>query len=223
MLKSCLRLGPRPGRRCLQACLTSATRYHSSAAAQPTKKSYYNLFPATFPKGGPPHGPFTIPKAQLKTEYLRLQAAAHPDKIGPSGSDEERAASENRSSLISVAYQTLLSPLRRAQHILESRTDQHGMDRDPLAEDAGQQGGAISDEDFLMEVLLARESIEEASSAQELNELLRENDEKIAATVEQLDEAFAKDDLDLATTLTQKLSYWEGIDRQIQETIEEYE
>lgn len=129
--------------------------------------------------------------------------------------------------MLSVAYQTLLSPLRRAQHILNTRDGSSG-GGDPLAEDAAAAATAggnvgISDEDFLMEVLLARESIEEASSGEELTDLLKENNEKIAETVRLLDEAFAKDNLELASTLTQKLSYWEGIDRQIQETIEEYE
>lgn len=209
-------------------------RFNSSKSSN----TYYTLFPKTFPNGPPPAGPFKVPASELRSEYLKLQALSHPDRQGPNASDAQRIAAENRSSQLSVAYRTLLSPLRRAQHIIACREGKV----DPLSEDAGspitkeveqeeeeREANAVSsedgviDEDFLMDVLMAREAAEEASSAEELKSLIEENNQRISQTEDSLDEAFKADNLERATDLTRKLSYWAGIDRQLQEAIESYE
>lgn len=183
--------------------------------------SYYKLFPKTFPNGGPPNSPFSPPLTALKQEYLRLQASAHPDKLAPSASDADRTRAEANSSTLSVAYRTLIDPLRRAQHVLAER-----MEPDPLAEDAAAESGPAGvggDEEFLMDVLMAREGIEDATSVEELEVLVAENKQRVEHTVQELERVFAEDDLAAAKTLTQKLSYWMGIDRQLQDAMEQYE
>ncbi|OAA64334.1 Co-chaperone Hsc20 [Niveomyces insectorum RCEF 264] len=50
-----------------------------STAAPAGRLPFYALFPKTLPQGPPPHGPFDINLRALRTEFLRLQAAAHPD------------------------------------------------------------------------------------------------------------------------------------------------
>lgn len=161
--------------------------------------TYYDLFPKTFPNGPPPNGQFIIDKGPLKKEYIELQNQSHPDK---GSSDVE----EGKSSEISVAYKALLNPLQRAENILLSR----GIDA--LAEK-----DSLTDEELLMDVLMARETIADASSQEDLNQIKQENDKRIEESEKVLADAFSNDDLQLAKNETIKLSYWQSIRRQINE------
>lgn len=214
-------------------------------------QTYYSLFPKTFPNGPPPNSPFKLDnsiKSQLKQEYLKIQATTHPDTVGPNASAATHREAEDQSAKYSIAYRTLLSPLRRAQHLIACRTGA----LDPLSEESGRRqanGGdpedlsshqqqnqpdvndsAGIDEDFLMEVLMAREAAEEATSAEELRALIEENNARIRETEDLLQDAFCnytgdkeEEGLRRAIELTRKLSYWEGIDRQLQESLDIYE
>lgn len=62
-----------------------------------------------------------------------------------------------------------------------------------------------------MEVLDARERIEEAESEEELVEMKAENGERIAESVRVLEGAFAKDDVQSAKEEAVKLRYWINI------------
>ncbi|ROW00300.1 hypothetical protein VMCG_07274 [Cytospora schulzeri] len=189
---------------------------------------YYALFPQTLPNGAPPDGPFDIDVRALRREFLQLQAASHPDyyhsaqtttttdddssSTNPSSSSststthsEPRRKAEALSSHINSAYRTLSSPLLRAQYILSER---HGIDL------AGDEASSISgppDPDLLMEVLHARETIEEAGSEKDLEELSRENDERIAEAVGNLARALEEGNLREAVRDTVRLRYWENI------------
>ena len=54
----------------------------------------------------------------LKSRYLNLQKQFHPDKFSMKSSLEKRLAMQT-ASLINDAYDTLASPLRRAQYLLD--------------------------------------------------------------------------------------------------------
>ena len=62
-----------------------------------------------------------------------------------------------------------------------------------------------------MEVLEARETIEEAQSEEDLAELREGNQRKIEYSVGALEEAFAKDDLERAKGEAVRLRYWVNI------------
>lgn len=172
--------------------------------------TYYHLFPQTFPNGPPPAGPFDIDPSQLKREFLQLQASTHPDKAGP---DEQlRKTFQDYSSELNVAYKCLIDPLRRSQHLLEKL---QGIDA--LAEK-----GSLTEEDLLMEVLMAREAIVEAESKEELDQIIKENNSRLSASREALKNAFQIGDWELVKQETVKLSYWQSIKRQIDETIEDF-
>lgn len=229
---------------------SSSSSLHNNTTPLYQTQTYYSLFPKTFPNGPPPDSPFKLDrtlKSQLKQEYLKIQALTHPDTVGPNASAETQREAENQSAKYSIAYRTLLSPLRRAQHLIACRTGA----QDPLSEESGRRqanagdtedlssqqqqqpdvnDSAGIDEDFLMDVLMARESSEEATSAEELHALIEENNARIKETEELLQEAFcnykgdqAEEGLRKAIELTRKLSYWEGIDRQLQESLDVYE
>lgn len=142
-----------------------------------------------------------VDKGSLKREYIQLQSESHPDKAVNQDIEDD-----GKSSQISVAYKALLNPLHRAENILLSR----GVDA--LAEK-----DSLTDEELLMDVLMARESIADAETREDLEQIRKENDSRIAESEKILDQAFQKDDLEAARAETVKLSYWQSIRHQINE------
>ncbi|POS75525.1 DnaJ domain-containing protein [Diaporthe helianthi] len=189
---------------------------------------YYDLFPETLPQGPPPDGPFDIDLRALRREFLRLQAASHPDYFhsastssnpssSPSDPEDTSAARRHRqaeaaSSHINAAYKTLSHPLLRAQYILAER---YGVDLagDEAGSHAGGAAGvgAGADPGLLVEVLEAREAIEEAESEDDLEGPMAENEGRIARCVEGLRQAFAEGDVEAAVGEAVRLRYWESI------------
>ncbi|CAK7225554.1 hypothetical protein SBRCBS47491_005928 [Sporothrix bragantina] len=191
---------------------TSPSSPSSSASSASSGPSFYALFPKTLTQGPPPAGPFAINVRALRTEFLQLQAAAHPDfhhdQGAPAGRDSHssgRAKAEALSSLINEAYRTLASPLLRAQYLLKQR---HGID---LAGDESTVGGA-TEMDLLMAVLEVREEIEQAQSEADLEPIRAANQERIQASEAVLEKAFAADDADTARREAVRLRYWVNID-----------
>jgi molecular chaperone HscB len=65
-----------------------------------TPQTHFDLFPKTIPNGPPPTGTFDIDLAQLKKEFLQLQAKAHPDRhAGPDKARAEGASMMKHSRL----------------------------------------------------------------------------------------------------------------------------
>ncbi|KAH8771655.1 HSCB C-terminal oligomerization domain-containing protein [Diaporthe sp. PMI_573] len=187
---------------------------------------YYDLFPETLPQGPPPQGPFDIDVRALRREFLRLQAASHPDyfhsastssnsSTSPSDPESTSAAKRRRqaeaaSSHINAAYKTLSHPLLRAQYIL---AEKYGVDLagDEAGSHTGGAGGPAADPALLVEVLEAREAIDEAESEADLDGPMAENEERIARCVEGLRRAFTQGDVEGAIGEAVRLRYWESI------------
>lgn len=159
-------------------------------------QTYYDLFPDTFPSGPPPSAPFTPDLKKLRKEFIALQAQAHPDRAS---ADKQRQA-EALSARINEAYKTLLDPLRRARYLLAQR----GID----VEDESAQ---IEDNALLMEVMEAREAVDEVEDEEGLVGIREENDGRIEASVKVLEECFAKGDLEGAAQEAIRLRYWSNI------------
>ncbi|KAF1959183.1 Co-chaperone Hsc20 [Byssothecium circinans] len=160
-------------------------------------QTHYTFFPSTLPSGPPPHGSFAVDTNALKREFLQLQGRAHPDRHPP----EDKNKAQALSARINEAYKTLQSPLLRAQYLLSLR----GIE---VAED---ETAKVDDPKLLMEVLEAREQIEEAESEEDLVEMKAENEGRIEKSVKLLEEAFAKDDIEGAKSEAVKLRYWINI------------
>lgn len=62
-----------------------------------------------------------------------------------------------------------------------------------------------------MEVLEAREHIEEAQAEEDLHEMREVNEQRIAESVKALEEAFAAEDVPRAKSEAVKLRYWNNI------------
>ncbi|KAH7061636.1 cytidine deaminase-like protein [Paraphoma chrysanthemicola] len=185
----------------------SAPRFQSTAAASNSREepfgaqstapsqpqTHYDFFPKALPSGAPPNAPFTIDLQALKREFLQLQARAHPD-MHPQV-DKKRA--EATSARINEAYKTLQNPLHRAQYLLSLK----GIE---VAED---ETAKVEDPELLMEVLEAREQIEEAEREMDLVEMKHENDQRIRDSEATLEKAFQDEDIDLAKSETVRLRY----------------
>jgi molecular chaperone HscB len=118
-------------------------------------------------------------------------------------SDKKRA--EALSSRINEAYKTLQNPLLRAQYLLSLR----GVE---VAED---ETAKVEDPELLMEVLEAREQIEEAEREEDLVGMKEENEERIRRSEEVLEQAFKEDDIEKAKGEAVKLRYWINIKESI--------
>lgn len=114
-------------------------------------------------------------------------------------SSKKRA--EALSARINEAYKTLQNPLLRAQYLLSTR----GIE---VAED---ETAKVEDPELLMEVLEAREEIEEVENEEGLVEMRRVNEERIARSEEVLEKAFREDDLEGARGEAVRLRYWVNI------------
>lgn len=81
-----------------------------------------------------------------------------------------------------------------------------------MAED---ETAKVEDPELLMEVLEAREQIEEAEREEDLVEMKEVNNERIRESEQVLEQAFTDDDLDLAKSEAVKLRYWINIKESI--------
>ncbi|EXJ93675.1 hypothetical protein A1O1_02067 [Capronia coronata CBS 617.96] len=174
-----------------------------TSASTPDITNYYTLFPSTLASGPPPHGPFHIPLAQLKREFLQLQAQHHPDKYHHS--EAAHRSARGMSSLLNTAYKTLSDPLLRARYLLH-----HNYGVDITSEDNNTHG-SLTDQETLMEVLEAQEAIEEATTQEQIDALKEENKTRVKDAEKLLSEAFEKEDLELAKRECIRLNYWRSL------------
>lgn len=172
-----------------------------TARQQEVPQSHFDFFPQTYPQGPPPHATFTPDLKQLRKEFLQLQAKAHPD-LAPAS---QKRHAEALSARINEAYKTLQDPLKRAQYLLS----QHGIDVDD-------ESAKLSESELLMEVMEAREAVEEAENEEDLIDIRAENSERIDKSVAILSEAFAQEEMDKAAREAIKLRYWMNIEESIQ-------
>ncbi|KAK4127045.1 Co-chaperone Hsc20 [Parathielavia appendiculata] len=194
----------------------TAPQPHSSPSS-PQLPAYYALFPETLPDGPPPAGKFHIDVRALRREFLRLQAASHPDfyhsashsnsaasQQDKSTKSSARLRAEATSALINTAYKTLSNPLLRAQYLLR---EQYGIDLE------GDEAGKHSEPDpeLLMTVLEAREAMEMAEKEEDLAGLVEENGARIERSETVIGEALEKGDLEAAKGEAVRLRYWVNI------------
>jgi molecular chaperone HscB len=160
-------------------------------------QTHYEFFPKTLPKGPPPSGPFRIDARELRKEFLQLQAVAHPDRHPT----HLKSRAEGTSARINEAYKTLQNPLLRTQYLLSMR----GID---VAEDESLK---VDDPMLLMDVLDTQEEIENAQEEEDLIQMKKLNDERIAKSEEVLDGAFREENITLAKEEAVRMRYWVNI------------
>jgi molecular chaperone HscB len=114
---------------------------------------------------------------------------------------EHKTAAQATSALINEAFRTLANPLLRAQYLLFLK----GVNA------ADDERAKVEDPELLLEVMEAREAIEEAHSEGVLHGVREANDDRIRKSEAVLEEAFRVDDLPTAVEETVRLRYWVGI------------
>lgn len=94
---------------------------------------------------------FTVDDGQLESRYLALQRRLHPDRFA-TRSARQRALSMQQATSLNEAYESLRSPLRRAEYLLSLA----GGGRDAAASE--------SDPEVLVEAMEDREALAEADT-----------------------------------------------------------
>jgi molecular chaperone HscB len=102
---------------------------------------------------------FRVDAAALDRRYREIAAQVHPDKFVQAG-DAERRLSLQWATRVNEAYQTLKSPLLRAQYLLLL-----------AGHDVGAENNTAMPPEFLMEQMEWREAVAEARVAREQGEL----------------------------------------------------
>ncbi|KAK9416853.1 putative Co-chaperone HscB, C-terminal oligomerization domain-containing protein [Seiridium unicorne] len=175
----------------------AASSAPSSSSGDAIPQTHYDFFPQTLPQGPPPAGHFTIDVRRLRREFLQLQGKAHPD-LHP---QHLKSRAEATSARINEAFKTLSSPLLRAQYLLSLQ----GLD---IAND---ETAKVEDPELLMEVLEAREEIEEAAEESDLEPLRARNQVREEESIAELERCFSEGDMEAAVRECVKLRYWVNI------------
>jgi len=135
---------------------------------------------------------FAIDAGELQRRYVALQRQLHPDRFATKPA-AERAMALARASDLNQAYETLKSPLARAEYLLtlKGRANARSLD-DPV---------------LLAEAMEWREALAEAADAAEIETMIERAQGDIAAVEAALTQAFGADDLETAARQTARLSY----------------
>ncbi|KAI9103069.1 Co-chaperone HscB, C-terminal oligomerization domain-containing protein, partial [Phlyctochytrium arcticum] len=141
---------------------------------------------------------FDLDEKKLRRRFLELQTKVHPDGYGRK-SATEKVCADQQSSFINKGYQSLKDPLPRAKYLLHMNGLSVG------------EGDSLDDKSLLMEVMEAREQLEEAATQDEIAYMKEENNERIDRTIQGLSDAFKSRDLQRAKRLTTELQYWINI------------
>ncbi|KAN0062851.1 molecular chaperone [Thecaphora frezii] len=177
----------------------------SSMQPLPSDMDYYKALDLDLSRVG--RGGWDIDTTELKRVWRSRMAVTHPDRMS-GRSEKEQQIGAQQSALINRAYETLLSPLKRAQYLLK----RHGTDEVGEAD-------SLEDPELLMEVIELRERLEEAQSEQEAADVREENRGFMEAAIHTLSEAFAASPPDLAKArkAAVELRYWTNIDKAARE------
>ncbi len=139
---------------------------------------------------------FDIEAADLKKRYFSAQRAFHPDRLVGKGPQDRRLAISH-SMLLNSAYETLKSPLRRAQYLLFLKNM-------PVA-------AAKPSPELLMEIMELREHVAEIASAEAVASLEMKVIHEKGGIIKHISEAFRDEDAERARELTIRLSYLEKL------------
>ncbi|KAF7263085.1 hypothetical protein GWI33_003630 [Rhynchophorus ferrugineus] len=150
---------------------------------------------------------FDIDQTILRNEYRRLQSHLHPDKF-TNRSDEEKEISADYSSLVNKAYNCLLTPLKRAEHLLRLYGN-HINENQPL------------DSNFLMEMMELNEEAENTNDPEKLKGLNMKNKKEIDKLILSIEESFKQKDLEVVKQLIMKLQYYSSLGHRINRTLRE--
>ncbi|ROS05175.1 co-chaperone protein HscB [Sinobacterium caligoides] len=155
------------------------------------EKSFFELFDFD--------AEYAVDYVELDRRYRLLQQEFHPDRFAAEGDREQRVALQ-MSAFINEAYDTLKSPLKRAQYLLKL-----------AGKDASGENTTNHDGEFLMQQIMLREQLEEVSEAPDAEVAIEELRESVEQNYEQMIEgfstAYSKGDYTRATLLVARMQF----------------
>lgn len=146
-----------------------------------------------FARLGLPSG-FAVDLRELDRRYFALQRQLHPDRFA-TRSARERAISQSQAVSLNEAYETLKTPLARAEYLLRLG----GVARVDVA--------TIRDPELLMEQMERRESLDGATRPAEIETCVGAAVADAMAAESDIAAAFARRDLAAAAKATLRLRY----------------
>nr|XP_061811549.1 iron-sulfur cluster co-chaperone protein HscB-like [Nerophis lumbriciformis] len=150
---------------------------------------------------------FALDIQKLQKRYLQLQRSLHPDNFSQK-SAEEQEYSEHQSALVNKAYNTLLKPLSRGLYMLEMKGIHLNEGTDPGA-----------DAKFLMELMEINESIAQAQTQEEVDEISKDTKWKLKDLTEKIDGALCAGELQAAKELLAQMKYFSNIEEKVKEKL----
>ncbi len=151
---------------------------------------------------------YSIDAADLQQRYRKLQQTLHPDRFA-NGSDREKLLAVQRTAQLNDAYQTLRSPLTRAEYMLQLR----GID-------LAHEQTTLQDPEFLMAQMEWRERIAEINDWESLDAAYRELAVESRNLQQQLELQVEQEANDDAAISIRKLKFMMKLEREL-ENIEE--
>lgn len=139
-------------------------------------------------------------ETQLLTErYREIQKRVHPDNFA-SSSERERLLAVQKSSEVNDAFETLKSPLSRAEYMVM----EHGFD-------VKHEQTTIKDGMFLMQQMELREELEEIEQADDkesaFDDFYDDVKQLVSQYTEQFVQSFEKQEYDVAAVAVRKLRF----------------
>jgi molecular chaperone HscB len=139
---------------------------------------------------------FDIDGDDLQARYFAAQRRLHPDRFA-GRSERERAISMQQSTSINEAFETLKSPLKRAEYLLSLA----GVTVN------AETGNLPTDAEVLGEAMEVREALAEADTVAAVEDLANEVKDRAEACRRNLGEAFSAAETARAASLTTRLKY----------------
>lgn len=146
---------------------------------------------------------FDLELPALEKTYFNLQRTHHPDRMAGKP-EHERLAAVQQSMTINEAYQTLRSPLTRAEHILSQHGIRVNTEKDTVKPSL----------ELLMEIMELREQLAEAAP-ETIQTLATDAENRIQQTMQTLSTSFEKQDWQTAAQATLRLGYLEKLRSEI--------
>lgn len=110
---------------------------------------------------------FQLDAAELQQRYRKLQQTMHPDRFA-NGSERDKLLAVQRTAQLNDAYQTLRSPLSRAEYLLELR-----------GVELAHEQTTLQDPEFLMAQMEWRERIEDITDWESLDAAYKDLQEQM--------------------------------------------
>ncbi|XP_057668430.1 co-chaperone protein HscB homolog [Diorhabda carinulata] len=152
---------------------------------------------------------FNIDQKILKDKFRNFQSQIHPDKFSNS-SEKEQIISEEYSSLVNKAYHKLMSPMQRAEHLLQLNGENIS-DNQTVDEPA-----------FLMNIMNLNEEVESTMHDMEkLRQLEQKNKTEIEVLTKEIDKHFQNRNIEGAKKSIIKLKYFSSISDRINSILRE--